>query len=146
MLFRSSQKWPHEHLENRSTKNFQILHGHLYQPTLQPHQIWHHCLLLVGSYCEKKLSKIPPPVAWVEFLKDGLNKDHEILHGDSRPHKHAGYDVTSCSGRLQNATKYSTKVRKMGLVDRRVIIWPFNLASSNFCRDIHADKAAPDMT
>ena len=36
--------------------------------------------------------------------------------GDYRPHKPAGYD----SGRLQNAIKYCTNVRKMGPAGQRV--------------------------
>ena len=57
-------------LENGLTKNHQILHAYPYRPALHSHRLQLHCLLPIGSYCKKKPSKIPAPMALGGISRD----------------------------------------------------------------------------
>ena len=78
--------------------------------SLQPHRIWRHQLLPVGSHCEK-YRKCRLQRFRVEFLENGLSEDHEILqscHGLSATNL-PDMNSLAASGRLQNAITYCVK-------------------------------------
>ena len=55
-------------------------HTDIHIDRLQQHRICHHKLLPVGSYREKNGGKCHIRRFRVEFLQNGLGKNHEILH------------------------------------------------------------------
>ena len=83
-----------------------------------PHRIWHHQLLPVGICGSSKKNRRNCRLRRlrVEFLENSLSEVTKFytLIGDSQPHKPADMKSPSASGRLQNATKYWTKVSKTG--------------------------------
>ena len=62
----------------------------------KPRRILRHQLLPVGSFREKKLSKMPPPMAFGEFLQNGLSEDHKMLLTCREHSASQTYNVTSC--------------------------------------------------
>ena len=91
-------KFALEYAENRLTYNHQILHGHPYRHSLQPHLIWHIIFFRSKVIAKKKTKKYRLRWLRVEFLENSLSEDHEILQliQDRRPHKPAWYDITNC--------------------------------------------------
>ena len=69
---------------------------------------------------------MPPPTAWVDFLENGLSEDQEILRA-SRPQSAPDMTSLGASGRLQNAIKYCTKVRKTDAASIIIIIILFSI-------------------
>ena len=73
---------------------------------------------------------------WVEFRQNSLKDDQEMLHafrGQSAPQSLPDMTSLAASGRLQNAIKYCTKVRKcVQPAKGRIIQSTFNVESPNF--------------
>ena len=115
VVVRPSQGEAVVYCENRLTKNHQILHGHPYQPTLQPQRndIINH--FRVGSYREKTvkmpLLTVSGRISQEQYERERGPPNSTRLSGTIGLINLPDMISLAASGRMQNATKYCTKVR-----------------------------------
>ena len=103
-----------EFLENGLCKDHEILRTYWGQSASQTSRIWRHLLRQLSNFEKRQNCRIRR--LWVEFQQNGSREDHEIprLSGTIGPQNLRDMTSLPASGRLQNATKYCTRVRLRG--------------------------------